>query len=441
MKRFLSELLEAVTDRGRGFRHRVPVDVRTEEETRLNLQQLAEELLSIRGEASGVETATKLLDRYGEAAESERLEFLYLLSQSFGPDREKVDAAVAQYGSQPDTIEVLHAATEPRRQELLRRLNLAPGGTAALVRMREDVLAQVSNRPLLRHVDAAFLHLFSSWFNRGFLVLSRIDWTTPANILEKIIKYEAVHEIKGWDDLRGRLEPTDRRCFAFFHPQLADEPLIFVEVALTDCIPASVDALLSDSRQILPNSQMNTAVFYSISNCQRGLERVAFGNLLIKQVVKELESGNPSLTTYVTLSPIPDFRKWLIGIPEASALVGELETAKAKGALDAETCNSRLQIELCAFIAGYLLTGKDTRGRPLDPVARFHLSNGARLERINFLADRSVRGWKQSYGAMVNYRYALADITTNHERYAERGEVIASSEVRSLITGPMPSVA
>src|SRR5262245_1189214 len=272
MKRFLNELLEAVTDRGRAFRYRLPSKARPEVGKLLALADLAEELLSVRGEASGVETARKLLELYDEVTERQRQEFLELLSVSFGPDRAKVQAAVARYSSQPDAIEDLHAATEPRRQELLRRLNLAPGGTAALVRMREDVLAHMTKNGSLQVVDAAFLHLFSSWFNRGFLVLSRIDWTTPANILEKIIRYEAVHEIKGWDDLRRRLEPDDRRCFAFFHPQLADEPLIFVEVALTDCIPSSVDALLSDSRQVLPREQMNTAVFYSISNCQKGLE-------------------------------------------------------------------------------------------------------------------------------------------------------------------------
>lgn len=216
MKRFLRELLEVVTDRGRIFRS---AKVRAAEERPPALSDLSEELLSIRGEASGVETARKLLEVYGEATERQREEFLQLLSNSFGPDRDRVEAAIAEYRSQPESIESLHAATEPRRQELLRRLNLAPGGTSALVQMREDVLKHLANDPSLRVVDAAFLHLFASWFNRGFLVLSRVDWTTPANILEKIIKYEAVHEIKGWDDLRRRLEPDDRRCFAFFHPQ------------------------------------------------------------------------------------------------------------------------------------------------------------------------------------------------------------------------------
>lgn len=441
MKRFLSELLDAVTDRGRVFRHRLPSKIRSEEEAPFALPELAGELLSIRGEASGVDTARKLLERYGGATENQRQEFLQLLGDSFGPDRERVKAAIARYASQPEAIEELHAATEPRRQELLRRLNLAPGGTAALVRMREDLLGQISKHPSLKVVDAAFLHLFSSWFNRGFLVLSRIDWTTPANILEKIIKYEAVHEIKGWDDLRRRLEPNDRRCFAFFHPQLADEPLIFVEVALTDCIPASVDALLSDSRDVLPRERMNTAVFYSISNCQKGLERVTFGSFLIKQVVKELRSDNSSLTTYVTLSPIPGFRKWLTQVPEARGLIDELEAARTNRTLGGGSQSSRLQAEICAFVARYLLSGKDARGKPLDAVARFHLSNGARLERVNWLADGSDRGWTQSFGAMVNYQYELSDITSNHERYAQNSEVIASDGVRSLLTGPALAVA
>ncbi len=441
MKRFLGELLEAVTDRGRALRQRLPARPRSDHETSPSLAELAEELLSVRGEASGVETARRLLERYNEAAANERLEFFRLLSSAFGPDRDKVEAAITNYATNPDAIEDLHAASEPRRQELLRRLNLAPGGTAALVRMRADLLGQVPNDPALVNVDAAFLHLFSSWFNRGFLVLGRIDWTTPANILEKIIKYEAVHEIKGWDDLRRRLEPDDRRCFAFFHPQLADDPLIFVEVALTDGIPKSVDALLSDSRQVLPREQMTAAVFYAISNCQKGLERVTFGNFLIKQVVKELKSSNALLSTFVTLSPIPGFRAWLSQMPEAGALIAELETAKADGLLDADARISGLQVNLCALVARYLLTAKDTRGRPLDSVARFHLSNGARLERVQFMADRSSRGWQQSFGAMVNYQYELADITVNHERYAQRHEVVASPEVRSLITGPALSAA
>ncbi|WP_454621066.1 malonyl-CoA decarboxylase [Bradyrhizobium cenepequi] len=441
MKRFLSELLEAVTDRGRAFRHRRPSKARLDEGAPLALADLAGELLSVRGEASGVETARKLLDLYGGAIESQRQEFLQLLSDSFGPDRGRVEAAIERYGSQPEAIEELHAATEPRRQELLRRLNLAPGGTAALVRMREDVLRHVAKHPPLQVVDAAFLHLFSSWFNRGFLVLNRIDWTTPANILEKIIRYEAVHEIKGWDDLRRRLEPDDRRCFAFFHPQLADEPLIFVEVALTDCIPSSVDALLSEVRHVLPRERMNTAVFYSISNCQKGLERVTFGSFLIKQVVKELKVSNSSLTTFVTLSPIPGFRKWLSQIPDARSLIEQLEAAKTSATLQGGVQTSRLRAELRSFVARYLLSGKDARGRPLDPVARFHLSNGARLERINWLADGSSRGWVQSYGAMVNYRYELSEINMNHERYAQDDEVIASDEVRGLLTGPALAVA
>jgi malonyl-CoA decarboxylase len=443
MKRFLSELLEAVTDRARGRRYRLLPKGRIEEGQSPSLGHLAEELLSVRGEASGVETARKLLEVYARASRPARQEFLELLSSSFGPDPKKVEAAFAKYVSQPQTeaIEDLHAATEPRRQELLRRLNLAPGGTAALVRMREDVLGQAGERLRLKVVDDAFLHLFSSWFNRGFLVLRRIDWTTPANILEKIIKYEAVHEIRGWDDLRRRLEPDDRRCYAFFHPQLVDEPLIFVEVALTDCIPSSVDTLLSETREILPQERMSTAVFYSISNCQKGLERVTFGNFLIKQVVEELRVGNSSLNTYVTLSPLPGFREWLADVPDARSLVQELEAGKTNGNLPTNSQGSRLRAQLCAFVARYLLSARDARGRPLDPVARFHLSNGARLERVNWLADGSSRGWKQSYGAMVNYRYELSDITMNHERYAQTSEVIASDEVRGLLTGPPLAVA
>ena len=205
----------------------------------------------------------------------------------------------------------MHSAAEPRRQELIRRLNLAPGGTAALVRMREELLRALKEDRELEGVDSDFTHLFSSWFNPGFLVLRPIDWSTPANILEKIIRYEAVHEIGTWDDLRDRLEPPDRRCFAFFHPQLVDEPLIFVEVALTTAVPGAIGELLAEDRVPIPASEANTAVFYSISNCQDGLRGISFGNFLIKQVVEELKRDLPRLATFVTLSPAPGFARWL----------------------------------------------------------------------------------------------------------------------------------
>jgi malonyl-CoA decarboxylase len=287
--------------------------------------------------------------------------------------------------------------------------------------------------PELRALDADFRHLFSSWFNRGFLVLRPIDWRTPANILEKIIRYEAVHAIQNWEDLRGRIEPPDRRCFAFFHPRLVDEPLIFVEVALTQEIPDAIAPLLVPTRRAIKASDATTAVFYSISNCQKGLRGISFGNFLIKQVVEELRRELPKLTTFVTLSPVPDFARWLKGelASDVSMLPQDLRDglAELRGEPLAELPES-LKRPMLSAAALYFTQAKAAGNLPRDSVARFHLGNGARLERINWQGDLSEKGVAQGYGLMVNYLYELADIEENHEAFADRGEIITGSEVR-----------
>src|SRR5918997_4901680 len=305
---FFNEVMQTLGDRGRAL-----IGRSREAIAHGDLVALGELLLSRRGEASGVALARTLLDPYVTAPLASRLSFLTALADRFGPDPARVEKAIEAYRRDPGpaTIHALHEAAEARRQELIRRLNLAPGGTSALVRMREELLAHLPVRPDFEAVDADFTHLFSSWFNRGFLVLRPIDWTTPANILEKIIRYEAVHAIQNWDDLRNRLEPEDRRCYGFFHPQLVDEPLIFVEVALTREIPAAISPLLDLARTPIAATEATTAVFYSISNTQRGLGGVTFGNFLIKQVVENLKRELPNLRTFVTLSPVPGFAAWL----------------------------------------------------------------------------------------------------------------------------------
>ena len=333
-------------------------------------------------------------------------------------------------------------SVESPRQELLRRLNLAPGGTAALVRMRSDLLARMNTS--LAGVERDFIHLFSSWFNRGFLVLGRMSWSSPASILEKIIAYEAVHEIKGWDDLRRRLDPHDRRCFAFFHPALVDEPLIFVEVALESDTPASIHPLLDSGGGLqYADPEPSVAVFYSISNCQEGLRGISFGNFLIKQVVEDLSKELPSLKTFVTLSPAPSFRSWLyraLGNGELPYLTeaqqAQLRKIREAGWSEEEAEQDALGPAILAAAAHYYLLAKDRSGRPLDPVARFHLGNGARLERINWLGDTSEKGVRQALSLMVNYRYDLRDIERNHEAYINHGSVIASKQVRSLLLAP-----
>jgi malonyl-CoA decarboxylase len=292
----------------------------------------------------------------------------------------------------------------------------------------------------LAFVDRDLMHLLASWFNRGFLVLRRIDWQTPAAILEKIIEYEAVHEIQGWDDLRRRLDPADRRCFAFFHPSLIDEPLIFVEVALTRDMPNDIQSLLREApKNGEAEEKPTTAVFYSISNCQDGLRGISFGNFLIKQVVEELVKERASLRTFVTLSPIPQFARWLARTADQSddALVNELERERLHLLDDPEWIytygNESVRPTLLRLAAHYFLEAKNSDGYPIDPVARFHLGNGARLERINWQGDISAKGLREAHGLMCNYRYELKDIEKNHEAYENEGVVAASRHVHGLL--------
>jgi malonyl-CoA decarboxylase len=315
--------------------------------------------------------------------------------------------------------------------------------------MRAELLARIPDRPELELVDRDFEHLFASWFNRGFLVLRRIDWSTPAAILERIIRYEAVHAISDWDDLRRRINPSDRRCFAFFHPSLVDDPLIFVEVALTSGIPAAIAPILADEREPSEPAQASTAVFYSISNCQDGLRGISFGNFLIKQVAEELAREFPSVKTFVTLSPVPGLMGWLEQARDDAAAELKLtpEQRKALSLLDYGQWSRksglarRLEGLVKPVAAHYLVRAKNARGRPLDPVARFHLGNGARLERLNWLADTSPKALADSGGVMVNYRYILKDIEKNHEAYAATGEVVTSSAVRGLLKADIQPAA
>ncbi len=444
---FFGELLQTISERGRALlarSRRGEASARSE-----SLVELCEDLLSSRGEASGVARAREILGRYGELTTGPRIAFFEALGERFGPDPARMEQAIAAWKekSSDETAAEVHAASEPRRQELFRRLNLAPGGTAALVRMREQLIDVLGHRDDLTAVDEDFVHLFSSWFNRGFLVLRRIDWSTPAIVLDKIIRYEAVHEISDWDDLRRRIDPSDRRCYAFFHPALVDDPLIFVEVALTRDIPGAIAPILGPSREVTEADKMRTAVFYSISNCQRGLAGVSFGNFLIKQVVEEINREMPKLSTFVTLSPVPNFAAWLKREreKETSTALNEADRALFT-ALDGpdwwrnEETAAKLQDALTRAAAWYFLRARSGRGLPVDAVARFHLGNGARLERINWLADTSDKAIAQGCGLMVNYQYDLDDIEQNHEAYAESRTVVASGAVQRLLRPPLELV-
>jgi malonyl-CoA decarboxylase len=439
---FFGELLQSISERGRalldrGRDRRGAASARSE-----SLIELCDHLLTGRGEASGVALARDILTEYDALTTGPRIAFFEALSLRFGPDAARMEKAVVAWREKPsdETAAEVHAASEPRRQELFRRLNLAPGGTIALVHMREQLMDALDHRDDLVAVDEDFVHLFSSWFNRGFLVLRHIDWSTPAIVLEKIIRYEAVHAIRDWEDLRRRIDPSDRRCYAFFHPALVDDPLIFVEVALTRDIPAAIAPILATEREAVEPDKMRTATFYSISNCQRGLTGVSFGNFLIKQVVEEINREIPKLATFVTLSPVTHFAAWLKrerenGTSEALNGIDKDVFAALDNPdwwRDAATAE-RLHDPLMRAAAVYFLRARSPRGLPLDAVARFHLGNGARLERINWLGDTSERAIAQAHGLMVNYQYDVDDIEKNHEAYAEGRPVVASGAVQKWL--------
>lgn len=373
-----------------------------------SLQDQCLSLLGDQGEASALASAVAILDQYETLDEGEQRAFFTFLATELDHDAAKIEEAIARWSAgDSNAARDLHFAAEPPSQELIRRLNQVPGATARLVGMRADLLKHLRDDASLASLDLDFKHLFSSWFNRGFLEIRGIDWSTPAKILEKIISYEAVHEITGWDDLRRRVAEPDRRLFAYFHPAMPAEPLIFVEVALTEKIPGAITDILSEERTAIDPRTAKTAVFYSISNCQRGLRGVSFGSFLIKQVVAELKLEIPSLNTFVTLSPIPGLTRWADTRP-----VDDQEALR--------------------LAAKYLTTAKRDGGTVRDPVAHFHLGNGAILHALHANADPSVRGQESSWGVMVNYLYDEKRIEAQHQAYATTQDFEVSGSVRAL---------
>lgn len=410
------------------------------------------------GEASARTRAAQIGDAYLRLDETRRLDVLRLLATDFGADRDRIDTAVSEWqrsldGPARQLAEVeLREAVRTRRNVILRQFNALPAGTKFLVDLRADVLRQLPREPALAALDRDLELLLQSWFDVGFLSLEQITWDSPASMLEKLIAYEAVHEIRSWNDLRNRLD-SDRRCYAFFHPRMPLEPLIFVEVALTRGLSDNVQVLLDETRREFDPREADTAMFYSISNTQVGLRGVSFGNFLIKRVVSALQRDLPQLRQFSTLSPIPVFRSWLRKAGDAPIVSGvrerelrlfeatfheRLNAASLNRAIDLvarandATMSELLKPFVLHAVAHYLSQAR-SGDRPHCPVARFHLSNGARLERLNWLADTSARGIAQSAGVMVNYLYRLPHIDDNHERYAREGQVVASSEVRRLL--------
>jgi len=400
--------------------------------------ELCRALLTERGEVSGARVAAEVLGAYQRLSEEEVEWFFDRLVTTFSVDAETVRQAAAAYrlDASPANLFALQEAVEPPRQELFRRCNMAPGGTAVLVEMRRRLLRTLGDHPHRAEIDADLTHLFRSWFNRGFLTLARIDWQTSAVVLERLIQYEAVHQIQGWHDLRRRLE-SDRRCYAFFHPALPQEPLIFIEVALTRAVTAHVQPLLDPDSRVDDPARATCAIFYSITNCQQGLRGVSFGNVLIKQVVDDLGKEFPNVRTFATLSPIPGFRSWLAerAATAPGSISPALATLVAKGddiaAADIAIAPGALREEMMQRCARYLISMDDGRGVQ-DPVARFHLANGARLERLNWMGDTSATGLRRSYGLTVNYVYRLADLERNHDAYANKFRVASSITFRQL---------
>jgi malonyl-CoA decarboxylase len=436
-------MMNTVADRGRellGLR---------EDETKDPLPELCGRLIAGRGEASNIALAREVLQRFDGLDPEQKTAFFVTLAEQFGPDPERIREAAADFRTdQPETLVHLIDAVEPPRQELFRRLNMAPQGTASLVAMRTELLERLREHPLLSSVDDDFRHLLASWFNRGFLRVQRIDWHSPAAVLEKIMRYESVHPINGWDDLRRRLA-DDRRCFGFFHPALPEEPLIFVEVALTRQVAAEIAPLIDPQAVETDPYAADTAMFYSINNSLRGLRGISFGNFLLKQVLSELGAELPLLKHFVTLSPLPGFAERLDlllagGIEDwplerldqllaefQPALGAHSEQASPSAAVfellqDPTRHEELLKGPLARLALLYISAMKRSPGVCCDPVAAFHLANGAVLERINVYADRSAKGMAQSHGVMVNYLYDPDQVVTNHEAFLQEGRIVMS---------------
>ncbi len=405
-----------------------------------NLIVLCEELLSNQGEASGIAIAMDIVEQIRNLDDKGRLAFFESIYSDFDVQHQAVLTAAQEFCEHQDqtALRSLIDKTEPRRQELYRRINMAPGGTRTIVELRSALLRLKSQHKHLGVIDIDLKHLLSSWFNRGFLTLEQINWETPAVVLEKLIEYETVHEMKGWSDLRGRLA-QDRRCFAFFHPTLPNEPLIFVEVALVAGLSDSIKPIIDTDRPVGDPKLADTAIFYSINNCQRGLQGISFGNFLIKQVVQKLSQELPNLKNFATLSPIPGFSNWLASVIEEPQRFG-LSSKDYDALCDVSENNKLIAVKppvslkpvLFKLAAYYLAYAKHNK-MPIDPVARFHLRNGASLKRINWCADDSINGLSRSAGMLANYVYNPKTIVQNHENYVRGKKLAISKEIIDLV--------
>ena len=391
------------------------------------------QLLHHRGEASGLALACEVIADYQALDETNQLLFFQSLAQDFDVVSTDIISAAEQYKALPSSahLSALTKLAEAPRVKLFRRMNMAPGATAVLVQMRGSLQRWLPKHPQLEPVGSDLKHLFVSWFNRGFLELRLIDWNSPAAVLERIIQYESVHEIQGWSDLRSRLG-ENRMCFAFFHPALPDDPLVFVEVALTAGIPKAIGPLIDKTHEPTSENDLDTVAFYSISNCHPGLAGVSFGNFLITQVVEEVGKRHPKTKRYVTLSPIPGFCQWLE--KQQDRLDIDLYELRSTARVEGADAPQVKQDEVLALCARYLVNERGPTNQAIDPVARFHLGNGASLHAIHWAADLSDNGLHQSAGLMVNYLYDLGSIEENHDAYFDQSEVAVSRLVAKYLS-------
>lgn len=423
-----------------GGAERIALTARGIEQLRAQLRECAE---SLGGEVSARSRAARLAETYLRLNDEGRQRFLKLIALEFGPDPAKVANAHKEYQKAVGTPDqwkaeaALRGAMRSSRIRILTQFNAMPQGVKFLVDLRADLLGYLEKDRELAVLDRELESRLSAWFDVGFLELQRITWNSPAALLEKLIEYEAVHEIRSWTDLKNRLD-SDRRLYAFFHPRMPAEPLIFVEVALTDHLADNVQALLDESAPVFDNRKADTAIFYSISNTQIGLRGVSFGNFLLKRVIDDLKRDFPKLANFATLSPMPGLAAWVRRNPQVLADIGIEhsleELSNGAWAQDKKLVRS-LRDPLNRLGARYLATAKQRgaeSGPPLDPVSRFHLGNGARIERLNYLGDSSAKGLRQSFGLMVNYLYSPEEIETNLEAFAGQGTIAMSATVRRL---------
>ena len=383
-----------------------------------DINKAVESVMSTSGEVSSMVYAEHLLKLIEDQNDAGLITFLKNLLKNYDIDTKRLikDAQIYSSEKNEQNLANIKTSSEPKWVELFRRLNSTSSGTYRLVKLRERIRSLKDED--LKTFDSGLLNLFKYWFNPSFLVLEKIDWETQANILEKIIEYEAVHEINSWDDLRSRLAPIDRQCFAFFHPLIPNDPLIFVEVALCKNIPKSIQEIIKIDRNEIDAEDANTAVFYSISNCHNGLLGISFGNFLIKQVANTLKRELPKLNQFQTLSPLPGLMKWMENFAPVT-----FERCSENNCSDDELMKQTIR---------YLTESNRKDGMPNDSVARFHIGNGASLERINLKADLSDKGLQQSFGIMANYLYDLDIVEENHELFFKDKIVKTSHRIKAL---------